>query len=56
MNQKLNNKEISIKDYIEWKLNIDVFELEKNRNNEKRSKEEKVNKMITIIWSSLTTY
>ncbi len=32
MNQKLNNKEINIKDYIEWKLNIDVFELEKNRN------------------------
>ena len=34
MNQKLNNNEISLKDYIEWKLNVDVFELEKN-NNEK---------------------
>ena len=34
MNQKLNNNEISLKDYIGWKLNIDVFELEKN-NNEK---------------------
>ena len=31
MNQKLNNNEISLNDYIEWKLNIDVFELEKNR-------------------------
>lgn len=31
MNQKLNYNEISIKEYIEWKLNIDVFELEKNR-------------------------
>ena len=41
MNQKLNNKEISLIDYIEWKLNIDVFELEKNRSNEKRSNEEK---------------
>ena len=30
MNRKLNNKEISLKDYIEWKLNIDVFELDKN--------------------------
>ena len=41
MNQKLNYNEISIKEYIEWKLNMDVFELEKNRNNEKRSNEEK---------------
>ena len=31
MNQILNYNEISIKEYIEWKLNIDVFELEKNR-------------------------
>ena len=41
MNQKLNNKEISLIDYIEWKLNIDVFEFEKNRNNEKRNNEER---------------
>ena len=34
MNQKLNNNEIRLKDYIGLKLNIDVFELEKN-NNEK---------------------
>jgi hypothetical protein len=33
MNQKLTNNKISIKDYIEWKLNIDVFELERNRSN-----------------------
>jgi transcriptional regulator with XRE-family HTH domain len=31
MNQKLENKEISLKEYIEWKLNIDVIELETNR-------------------------
>ena len=31
MNQKLNNNEIGLKNYIEWKLNIEVFELEKNR-------------------------
>ena len=41
MNQKLNNQEISLIDYIEWKLNIDLFELGKNRSNEKRSNEEK---------------
>ena len=40
MNQKLNNKEISIKDYIEWKLNIDVFELERTRNNASLNNEE----------------
>ena len=39
MYQKLNNKEISLKDYIEWKLNIDVFELEK-KNKEKTFKED----------------
>lgn len=31
MNQKLENKEISLKEYIEWKLNTDVIELETNR-------------------------
>ena len=31
INQKLNNNEIGLKNYIEWKLNIEVFELEKNR-------------------------
>ena len=31
MNQKLENKEISLKEYIEWKLNTNVTELEKNK-------------------------
>lgn len=31
---KTDNNETSLKDYIEWNLNIDIFELEKN-NNEK---------------------
>ena len=31
MNQKLENKEISLKEYIEWKLNTDVTDLEKNK-------------------------
>lgn len=31
MNQKLENKEISLKEYIEWKLNTDVIELETNK-------------------------
>ena len=30
MNQKLENKEISLKEYIEWKLNTDIIGLEKN--------------------------
>ena len=33
MNQKLINEEINQKEYIEWKLNIDVVELEKTRGN-----------------------
>ncbi len=39
MNQKLNNNEISLKDYIEWKLNVDVFELEKNIKRESQERE-----------------
>ena len=31
MHQKLEDKEISLKEYIEWKLNTDVIELETNR-------------------------
>ena len=41
MNQKLNNNEISLKDYIGWKLNIDVFELEKNNNEKVTRKDDK---------------
>ena len=41
MNQKLNYNEISIKEYIEWKLNIDVFELEKNNNEKVTRKDDK---------------
>ena len=37
--QKLNNNEISLKDYIEWKLNVDVFELEKNIKRETQERE-----------------
>ena len=32
MHQKLEEKEISIKEYIEWKLKIDVLEIEKRLN------------------------
>lgn len=39
MNQKLNNNEINLKDYIEWKLNVDVFELEKNIKRETQERE-----------------
>ena len=39
MNQKLNNNEISLKDYIEWKLNVDVFKLEKKIKRETQERE-----------------
>ena len=39
MNQKLNNNEISLKDYIEWKLNVDVFKLEKKIKREAQERE-----------------
>ena len=34
-NQKLEDKEISLKEYIEWKLNTDVIDLEKKLNKDK---------------------